>query len=307
MSTQPKTIDDISRTKTVIDGTERVPGRDSLGDFKITIANLILSLQSLYIGQEMKFLNCYKPISASFPWFCMSLPDQTLTTTNYDSAFIDEMRSRKVTYDEFNTAVSSFSGTWSGSNFTLDNNAANVAMIAELYEDWLFAGSPTSGWRILVSGGTEYNITGFTVASRIITVSGSPSGTAIEIYLNRILGSTTSAKHFSWAGLGLYMTGQNKITGLRRRDQFQAWQLGASNDKTGARNVYGRTYRRDYSLDSSSYESYTEFELQTTAQGNANMLKAMNDGTNGDPRTGTKTEMESGTVLAYVFVGTYTA
>jgi len=215
MSTQPKTIDDISRTKTVIDGTERVPGRDSSGDFKITIANLISSLQSLYIGQEMKFLNCYKPISSSFPWFCMSLPDATLATTNYDSAFIDEMGSRKVTYDEFNTAVSSFSGTWSGSNFTLDNNAANVAMIAELYEDWLFAGSPTSGWRILVSGGSEYNITGFTVASRIITVSGSPSGTSIEIYLNRILGSTTSCKHFSWAGLGLYMTGQNKITVLR--------------------------------------------------------------------------------------------
>ena len=85
MSTQPKTIDDISRTKTVIDGTERVPGRDSSGDFKITIANLISSLQSLYIGQEMKFLNCYKPISSSFPWFCMSLPDQTLTTANYDS------------------------------------------------------------------------------------------------------------------------------------------------------------------------------------------------------------------------------
>ena len=46
MSTQPKTIDDISRTKTVIDGTERVPGRDSLGDFKITIADLVSS----YVG-----------------------------------------------------------------------------------------------------------------------------------------------------------------------------------------------------------------------------------------------------------------
>ena len=46
MSTQPKTIDDIGRTKTVIDGTERVPGRDSSGDFKITIADLV----SLYVG-----------------------------------------------------------------------------------------------------------------------------------------------------------------------------------------------------------------------------------------------------------------
>ena len=292
MSTQPKTIGDISRTKTVIDGTEWVPGRDSLGDFKITIMNLISSLQSLYIGQEMKFLNCYKPISASFPWYCMSLPDETLTTTNYDSAFIDEMRSRKVTYDELNTAVSSFSGSWSGSDFTLDNNAANIAMIAELYEDWLFAGSPTSGWRILVSGGSEYNITNIVTSTRKITVSGSPSGTSIEIYLNRILGSTTSAKHFSWAGLGLYMTGQNKITGLRRRDKFQGHKFTLKQGNTGV-SLAGTGY-----LGTWSDLGYT----------NSNPIGAITtDDVNGTPRTGPKTEMESGTVLAYVFVGTYTA
>ena len=50
MSTQPKTIDDINRTKTVVDGTERMPGRDSSGDFKITIADLVSSLQSSYVG-----------------------------------------------------------------------------------------------------------------------------------------------------------------------------------------------------------------------------------------------------------------
>ena len=290
MSTQPKTIDDISRTKTVIDGSERVPGRDSSGDFKITITNLISSLQSLYVGQEMKFLNCYKPISASFPWYCMSLPDATLTTTNYDSAFIDEMRSRKVVYDEFNTAVSSFSGSWSGSDFTLDNNAANVAMIAELYEDWLFAGSPTSGWRILVSGGSEYNITNIVTSTRKITVSGSPSGTSIEIYLNRILGSTTSAKHFSWAGLGFYMTGQNKITGLRRRDKFQGHWHNSAITYTGNGLTGG---------------------LANTLVGAASTTQwaqsIVTDGPSGTPRTSSKTEMESGTILAYVFVGSYTA
>ena len=304
MSTQPKTIDDISRTKTVIDGTERVPGRDSSGDFKITITNLISSLQSLYIGQEMKFLNCYKPISSSFPWFCMSLPDATLTTTNYDSAFIDEMRSRKVVYDEFNTAVSSFSGSWSGSDFTLDNNAANVAMIAELYEDWLFAGSPTTGWRILVSGGSEYNITNIVTSTRKITVSGSPSGTSIEIYLNRILGSTTSAKHFSWAGLGLYMTGQNKITGLRRRDKMQGWQLGGVN--TNSYYSYIDLINNAETAPSPVTGHCTQRNA-VNRQGDSGMMKAMDDGTNGDPRTGPKTEMESGTILAYVFVGSYTA
>ena len=288
MSTQPKTIDDISRTKTVIDGSERVPGRDSSGDFKITITNLISSLQSLYIGQEMKFLNCYKPISATFPWFCMSLPDATLTTTNYDSAFIDEMRSRKVVYDEFNTAVSSFSGSWSGSDFTLDDNAANVAMIAELAEEWLFAGSPTSGWRILISGGSEYNITNIVTSTRKITVSGSPSGTSIEIYLNRILGSTTSAKHFSWAGLGLYMTGQNKITGLRRRDKFQGHDHQKGGTNTGAYR-YGR-----YAAESTDLISFT-------------VSPPVTDGINDTPRTGPKTEMESGTIMVYMYTGGYAA
>lgn len=44
MSTQPKTIDDITRTKTSLDQTERIPGRDSSGDFKITIQNLVASI-----------------------------------------------------------------------------------------------------------------------------------------------------------------------------------------------------------------------------------------------------------------------
>lgn len=44
MSTQPKTIDDINRTKVLLDKTERIPGRDDVGDFKITFQNLQDSL-----------------------------------------------------------------------------------------------------------------------------------------------------------------------------------------------------------------------------------------------------------------------
>ena len=35
------------------------------------------------------------------------------------------------------------------------------------------------------------------------------------------------------------------------------------------------------------------------------ILEPITDGTNGTPRTGPKTEMESGTLLAYMFVGSY--
>lgn len=46
MSTLFKTIDDITRTKTSLDGTERIPSRDDLGDFKITVDNLKASIVS---------------------------------------------------------------------------------------------------------------------------------------------------------------------------------------------------------------------------------------------------------------------
>jgi hypothetical protein len=37
-----KTIDQITRTLTAFDGTERIPGRDGSGDFKATVASLVL-------------------------------------------------------------------------------------------------------------------------------------------------------------------------------------------------------------------------------------------------------------------------
>lgn len=273
---------------TSVTGDEWVYVQESASPYAVKKVSITRVQQSGIIGKSLMFLNSYIPISATFPWLCLSLSDRTLTTSNYSADFIAEMRSRKIVYDELNTNVSSFSGSWSGSDFTLDNNAANIAMITELAEDWLFAGSPTTGWRILVSGGSEYNITNIVTSTRKITVSGSPSGTAIEIYLNRILGSTTSAKHFSWAGLGLYMTGQNKITGLRRRDKMQG-------------------HYHDF------YRSGATGALNSMAQGSTQnigsigILSPVTDGTNGTPRTGSKTEMESGTILVYVYTGGYAA
>lgn len=54
MSTEHNTIDDITRTKTSVDGTERIPARDSSGDFKITVANFQASLTapSTYFTDE---------------------------------------------------------------------------------------------------------------------------------------------------------------------------------------------------------------------------------------------------------------
>lgn len=253
---------------------------------------LLSTFEVPIIGRSMRILYGYKAIAADHPWFCMSLPDQILDIANFTAEFIAEMRSQKIVYDRFNTNVSAFGGTWSGNVFTLTNNAANNAMLTELAEDWLFALSPTANWRILSDGTNEFNITGISVSARTITVNldgKTASGTSIIIYLNRVYGSTTSCRHFSWAGLGLYMTGQNKITGLRRRDKFQGhWHRWVAAIAGSSGLASGSNYNSVGSSDTS-------------------ITIAVTDGADGIPRTGPKTEIESATVLLYLYVGEYTA
>lgn len=259
------------------------------------------------IGQSLKMLNAYVPISASHPWLCMSRADQTLTTANFSAEFIAEMRSRKIVYDELNTNVSGFGGTWSGNVFTLTNNTANNAMIAELAEDWLFAGSPTANWRILSDGTNEFNITGITVAARQITVnldSKTASGSSISIYLYRVYGSTTSCRHFSWEGLGLYMTGQNKITGLRRRDKFQRHAHAMIVQSGQAdRQVSTSTYLAgQISGATGNYMWRASYDTQN----DVSIINPIANGGYGTPRSEFKTEIESGTAMLYLYVGAYT-
>ena len=190
-----------------------------------TLIDYINSLISLTVGSSVKYEETFIDISESHPWFCLSKPSEVLTTTNYSQSFIDARRARKWTYDEAGASpVSSFSGAWASNVFTLDNNATNIAFLTELLEDWVFHGSPATGWRILHDGTEEFNITNIVLSTRQITVnldSKTATGTSIEVYLNRVYGSTTSCKHFSEAGLADYQAGGDKFAGALRRDQMQ--------------------------------------------------------------------------------------
>ena len=86
------------------------------------------------------------------------------------------------------------------------------------------------------------------------------------------------------------MTGQNKITGLRRLDQAQ-----------------GHVHQQSYMSSGSGGRAAATNSYNATAIGASDVTGAMAESTFGVPRTGPKTEMESGTIMAYVFVGTYTA
>lgn len=77
--------------------------------------------------------------------------------------------------------------------------------------------------------------------------------------------------------------------GQYKQDRFQAWQLGASADDTGALNYWTKTEIRGQYNTYSATASDTNIRTRTDAQGDVRMLKAMNDGTNGTPRTGLTT------------------
>lgn len=74
-------------------------------------------------------------------------------------------------------------------------------------------------------------------------------------------------------------------------DTGQGWQLGASADATGARDYFATTGSRDqYYNTTAGAANNTISQLATSLQGDVKMLKAMNDGTNGTPRTGAQTQ-----------------
>lgn len=82
--------------------------------------------------------------------------------------------------------------------------------------------------------------------------------------------------------------GAGRTNGLME-DQFQGWQLGSVADGWGARNYYSKINGRDQWHASGAQTNYGVMDNATTAQGVTNMLKAVSDGTNDTPRTGTRT------------------
>jgi hypothetical protein len=103
------------------------------------------------------------------------------------------------------------------------------------------------------------------------------------------------ARGLGWKALGnAIVNGRTKFGPVNKwdiqEDRFQAWQLGSSQDTTGPRNYYGIARDRDtaYTITGASLNN-TYISLSTTGQSVPWLMKAMNDGVNGDPRTGLNT------------------
>jgi hypothetical protein len=101
---------------------------------------------------------------------------------------------------------------------------------------------------------------------------------------------------------GLY-----NVLGLAQRDYFQAFQVGADADVTGAREYWGRIGMRDYANSGGSSAGRGRTTADTTSMGSDARWKAKADGYNETPRTGPRTRPRSGIFNFYAYVGTYAA
>jgi hypothetical protein len=155
---------------------------------------------------------------AFFPAVRLDDATKTLAEANYP-LLVPFLRGLKAKAG----GVTDFSVTVSGSDVEFPNNAAGLAMIAALVEDEAFHGSFTD-YRSININGTDYPIAGYTPASRIVTVTGTPTTGAQTgiIYPYRISGSTTTARLCKADGIVLASDNTTeRVSGLRTRDRLQ--------------------------------------------------------------------------------------
>lgn len=191
---------------------------------------------------------------------------------------------------------SSFSGTWSGTAFTLTDNAQNKILLNALSEDAYYqsaslsSGTITpinnSNWLILRWGTTDINITSFNPTTRVINVaSGTPSGTTIELYPHRTLVST-EARHKQVEDSVLINNGMQVVNGLRLRDRMQGHAF----------------YTDKYAINGSGGGHTYPAGGLLLFQG-FNITSIISDNTNGTPRTGQFTRPRGLGVYFYEYVG----
>ena len=240
-------------------------------------------------------------ISASHPRFCLTNFENSTSVdvANYPD-YIPWLRAVQVIYLEgLGGQTNSFSGTVAGSVITLDNNAANVALIAALNEDNL-AFSTFTNWRTVDIDGTTFAITALNTTARTITVTGSPStGTQnATFYPHRIAGSTTTARLISLIGRSPIGAGTGEvISGLLRRDRIQGHQHITGYAEGGIPSRFGSV--------SGLPGARIDYDAGTTTLFTAGpkTSEPIADATNGTPRTGPDTHGPDFGAHIYQYVG----
>lgn len=275
-----------------------------------TILNVIGAVYSTsLVGKVEQFIGNARTTTVDFPYLCMTnfSGSKALALANYED-LVPHLRAQTLVYLEGQAGeATSFSGSVAGSVLTLDDNAANNAIIAALEEDRLAFGGSFTDWRTVDINTVTFAITAIDVGTRTITVTGTPSAGSQEaqFYPHRIAGSTTTARVHSWVGRVLTAAGTGEvIAGLLRRDRFQAWQIGSTFAST---DYYGQIVEDVGSIGINAGSGAGRPSYTNASQGSAALLTAFNDGTNDEPRTGSDTHGPDVGLHQYVYVGRYRA
>lgn len=175
------------------------------------------------------------------------------------------------------------------------------------YEQWAFSGyfqkdSKTfSAYKVHLDGTV---LTGDADLEDIFDPGGGNEYFALDILAPDVVGTRTLPDLRGRVLAAVDDVGGNReAVGTIQEDQFQAWQAGCDEDGTGARDYWGisgsRNVLRNTGVSANNIAPY----YNTGGQGNSTMVKAMNDGTNGDPRQGKETQMKNYSIgIPYIVV-----
>ena len=222
-----------------------------------------------------------------------------ITTSNYP-LLVPYLRALKVRYlDGTGSEVNSWTATVSGSNITMPTSTSSDAILASLAEDVLVHGSYTN-YRSITVNSVEFPITNINTATRVITVTGTPSAGSqtVEFFNYRITGSSTSARLFEVKADSLISPNDSSgrhQNGLRVRDRFQGH------------------WHQSYSPNSVSPSLVTSIETFINTNNTAQILgfnhtrEPISDGTNGTPRVGLTTHGQAISAHIYMWARSYIA
>ena len=138
-------------------------------------------------------------------------------------------------------------------------------------------------------------------ATGIVTVGDSSLDFVSGTYQD-ITGITGTTASVTIVGLPRVMKGGlSTLSAYSQVNKSQAWQLGAKEDSTGARDYWGAVQLRDYRATAPEIQADQTYATYfITAQGSPNMLRAMNDGTNGAIRDGADNTENTSPVKFYI-------
>lgn len=241
-------------------------------------------------------------LSATDPYFDVSLPDQIITAVQFPD-LAPKMRGKRARVNILGTKHNSFvvgaGYTANGASVTLQlaNNAQNIVLLTAMAEAkaYFASGLKLGVINLPVIGNipagdnviTDVDTAGLTITFASTAAAGSTGGQSVIIYPHRIAVSATDAQHWMMSEIGFMLHGGAIVDGYPVRDQFQGHVIAL----TAAPDVPSGAY----------HVQLTNTLSSPTGTNSIGFISG--DGINGPPRTGLKTRGPALGINVYYYCG----